>query len=49
MSIAKKLDQPQRRAPLGRVVSLDAVIRAAQDGQKAFNTFVATGTLPVKK
>lgn len=44
MATAKKIVAPQRKAT-GKPVTGKHVVRAAQDGQKAFNRFVATGTL----
>ncbi|SFB30369.1 hypothetical protein [Azotobacter beijerinckii] len=48
MATAKKLDQPRRKAT-GKTLTFASVCRAAQDGQKAFDAYVATGKLPVKK
>lgn len=48
MATAKKINQPQRKAT-GKALSFDDVRRAAQDGQKAFEHFVASGKLPAQK
>ncbi|SCY31283.1 hypothetical protein [Pseudomonas flexibilis] len=48
MATAKKVVQPQRKA-IGKVLTYKDVVRAAQDGQKSFEHFVATGKLPVDK
>lgn len=48
MATAKKIVQPHRKAT-GKALTCEQVVRAAQDGQKSFEHFVATGKLPVNK
>lgn len=44
MATAKKIASPQRKAT-GKKITYEHVVRAAQDGQKSFERFVATGNL----
>jgi len=44
MATAKKIASPQRKAT-GKKITHEHVVRAAQDGQKTFERFVATGSL----
>lgn len=48
MATAKKIEQPQRKAT-GKALNHEHVCRAAQDGQKSFEHFVASGKLPAQK
>ncbi|NWB91623.1 hypothetical protein [Pseudomonas agarici] len=46
MGTTKKIDKPRKKLISSELTYLD-VRQAARDGQKAFETFVITGKLPV--
>lgn len=48
MATAKKIAPPQRKST-GKQLTVEHVTRGAQDGQKAFERFVATGKLSAQK
>jgi hypothetical protein len=48
MATTKKTEKPRKKAVSGELSFLD-VRQAARDGQKAFDTFVISGKLPISK
>lgn len=48
MATTKKTEKPRKKAVSGELSFLD-VRQAARDGQKAFDTFVISGKLPIPK
>ncbi|MGC6371525.1 hypothetical protein [Pseudomonas sp. K2I15] len=48
MAITKKIEKPRKKAVSEELSFLD-VWQAARDGQKAFDTFVISGKLPISK
>lgn len=47
MATARKIEAPRRKAT--NRVNHEDIVRAAKDGQKAFEYFIETGNLPVRK
>jgi len=48
MATTKKIEKPRKKAVSEELSFLD-VRQAARDGQKAFDTFVISGKLPISK